>query len=135
MNPEFQLARFLLYSATVFFGTVRLVLWCYALFRTRRWFLWLLAFSALMNVGFGLVSLALAWDSSAWMATLGHSGFMAFYNALLYGQLIGSMIETAGVAFLVVWLCRSHRMTTPPNTARVCVKTPRPGKTSLTFDL
>jgi hypothetical protein len=125
MNPEFQLARFLLYSVTVLFGTVRLALWCYALFRTRRWFLWLLAFSALMNVGFGLVSLALAWDSSAWMATLGHSGFMAFYNALLYGQLIGSMIETAGVAFLVVWLCRSHGMTAPPNKSLQATATAR----------
>jgi hypothetical protein len=114
MNTEFQLARFLLYSATVLFGIARLVLWCYALFRTRRWILSLLVFSALMNVGFGLISVALAWDSSAWITALGRSGFTAFYNALLYGQLFGSMIETAGVAFLVVWLCCSHG--SPPPT-------------------
>jgi hypothetical protein len=114
MNPDFQLARFLLYTATVLIGSVRLGFWCYALYRTKLWFLSLLAFSALMNVGFGLASLVLVWNSRVWMDMLGRSGFTMFYNTMLYGQLIGSLIETLGVIFLVVWLCRSHRMLNEP---------------------
>jgi hypothetical protein len=114
MNPDFQLARFLLYTATVLVGCVRLGFWSFAFYRTKRWFLSLLAFSALMNVGFGLVSLALVWNSRAWMDMLGRSGYTMFYNSLLYGQLIGSLIETTGVIFLVFWLCRSHRILSEP---------------------
>jgi hypothetical protein len=114
MNPEFQLARFLLYTATVLVGCVRLGFWSFAFYRTKRWFLSLLAFSALMNVGFGLVSLALVWNPRAWMDTLGRSGYTMFYNSLLYGQLIGSLIETTGVIFLVFWLCRSHQILSEP---------------------
>src|ERR1039457_821110 len=114
MNPEFQLARFLLYTATVLVGCVRLGFWSFAFYRTKRWFLSLLAFSALMNVGFGLVSLAMLWNSRAWMYMLGRSGFTMFYNALLYLQVTGDLIETAGVAFLVVWLCRSHQIMSEP---------------------
>ena len=67
-----------------------------------------------MNVGFGLVSLAMLWNSRAWMDMLGRSGFTMFYNALLYLQVTGDLIETAGVAFLVVWLCRSHQIMSEP---------------------
>jgi|ERR1017187_7087914 hypothetical protein len=117
MNPDLELARNLVLGATVLLGIARLALWCYALFRIRRWFLILLAFSALMNVGFGLVSLALLSHTVAWARMLGPSGYMICIHVLLYGQVIGSVIEIAGVAFLVVWLCRSHGVAAPPNNA------------------
>ena len=115
MNPEFQVARFILYSCSVLLAVGRLALWCYAMLRTRQWFLSLLVVSTLMEVGFGLVSLALLLYSSAVMQALGHSGFMALYNALLVGQVVGGVIEIAGVALLVVWLCRSLHVAEQPN--------------------
>jgi len=115
MNPEFQLARFLLYSASAFLGAVTLVLWCYALIRTRLWFLALLALASLMSVGFGLTSLLMLWNSQALIGILGHSGFVTFYNMLLSAQVIMDLVDTAGVAFLVIWLCRWHRVTERSN--------------------
>ena len=109
MNPEFQLARFILFSMTVFLGCITLALWCYALIRTRLWFLSLLAVNAFMNVGFGLISLAIMWNTRAWVEKLGQSGFMKFYNVLLFGQALGDVIALAGVTFLVVWLCKTSR--------------------------
>ena len=87
---------------------VRLIFWSYALSRTRLWFLSLLALDALINVFFGLISLAMLWDTRAWTERLGREGFMTFYNVLLCTQLMGQLIEIIGVIFLVMWLCRSH---------------------------
>jgi hypothetical protein len=116
MNPEFQLARFLLYSASTFFAAVMMVLWCYALIRTRLWFLTLLALASLMSVGFGLTSLLLLWNSQALIQVMGHSGFVTFYNMLLSAQVIMDILDTAGTVFLVIWLCRRHRVDERSNT-------------------
>jgi len=86
-----------------------LVLWCYALIRTRLWFLALLALGSLMSVGFGLTSLVMLWNSQALIQVMGHSGFITFYNMLLSAQVIMDLVDTAGVVFLVIWLCRWHR--------------------------
>ncbi len=117
MNTEFELARFLLYGVLVLLGTVRLGVWCYALYRTRLWFILLLAISALLHISFGVISMAILWDLRAWIAMLGRTGLTMFYNALFCGQVIGGVIEAVGVTCLVVWLCRSYRRAAPPNTA------------------
>ena len=63
-----------------------LVLWCYALIRTRLWFLALLALGSLMSVGFGLTSLMMLWNSQAFIQAMGHLGYIIFYNMLLSAQ-------------------------------------------------
>jgi hypothetical protein len=94
------------------------VVWCYALARVRRGFLWILVFSTflfVLSVGFNAL---MAYDPRILMGWLGsREAFKTFYYVYIWAQPVNIFIFAFGQILLVRWMIKADRTARPSASA------------------
>ena len=114
MSPEsLRLIQLIASGAFLIGDLYLLVLWIYAVIRTRLVFFWILAFAGLFYCLLAIVNFALIYAPQQIRDAIG-PGFLTFYTVFLLFQPLNLLLAVIGHTVLVSWVIRAQRHESSP---------------------